>query len=426
MSNLDGLLSISPFERPICRDKHRTSPRSPERRLKVALIGNSLPRLCGIATFTTDLQQALAGSNRIEKASVIAMTDVGQRYAYPANVSLSIAEQELHDYWKAAKFMNAKAYDVVSLQHEFGIFGGPNGNHIVGLVENLQSPLVTTFHTVLAAPTKSQQNIIERITDASARVVVMASKGAQMLAENYDIDPSKISIIPHGIPDVQLDSGPVLKDRMGFAGRTVILTFGLLSPNKGIEVMIDAMPAVLKSCPDALYIVLGATHPHLVRENGESYRESLAARAERLGVAANVMFINQFVERAELLDYIAMCDVYVTPYLSETQLTSGTLAYSFGLGRPIISTPYWHAAELLADGRGILVPFGDSAATGRSIAALLNDPARRQAISQQSYNEGRSMTWPRVAETYVDLFAAAAEPSERAEKRTPNFQRTAA
>lgn len=394
--------------------------------LNVAVIGNSLPRLCGIATFTTDLQQALTQSPRVDQATIIAMTDRQQEYAYPATVAFSIAEGNPLAYDAAARFVNAGLCDVVSLQHEFGIFGGPDGSHILRLVENLRPPLVTTLHTILAAPTTRQRCVIERIAAASSRIVVMAAKGARLLAGNYDVDPRKIDVIPHGIPDVAMVPSEWMKEKLGFVGRTVILTFGLLSPNKGIEVMIDAMPMILQSCPDALYIVLGATHPHLLSDDGEAYRDGLVARAEALGVAGRILFINQFVERAELLEFIAMCDVYVTPYLSAMQLTSGTLAYSFGLGRPIVSTPYWHAAELLADGRGVLVPFGDCQATGQAVAELLADPKRRKAISKRSYQEGRAMTWQRTAERYLDLFVGANGRQEKAVERRADLRLTAA
>lgn len=394
--------------------------------LDVALIGNSLPRLCGIATFTTDLQQALDQSPRVGGASIIAMTDRVQEYDYPASVALSIADEDPLAYDAAARFLNAGPFDVVSLQHEFGIFGGPDGSHILRLVEHLRAPLVTTLHTILAAPSIMQRNVIDRIGRASSRVVVMAAKGARLLAGNYNVDPRKIDVIPHGIPDVKIVPSERMKERLGFAGRTVILTFGLLSPNKGIEVMIDAMPMILRSCPDALYIVLGATHPNLLRDNGEAYRDSLAARAKALGVAYSILFINQFVERAELLDFIAMCDVYVTPYLSEMQLTSGTLAYSFGLGRPIVSTPYWHAAELLADGRGVMVPFADYEATGRAVSGLLADPNRRNVISRRSYQEGRAMTWQRTAELYLDLFIDAVGRKVRATESRADLRLSAA
>ncbi len=387
--------------------------------INVAVIGNSLPRLCGIATFTTDLHQALEQSHLVKSASIVAMTDQGLSYDYPDCVSHSIAQDDVDSYAIAAAKLNKGRVDAVSLQHEFGIFGGPDGRHILPLIENLRPPLITTLHTILASPSAGQRNVIERIGKASDRVVVMAAKGARLLAGNYDVDPRKVEVIPHGIPDMPMISSSVMKAKLGFPGRTIILTFGLLSHNKGIEVMIDAMPIVLKSCPDALYIVLGATHPHLVRDNGEAYRESLEARARALGLESSVVFINQFVERAELLDFIAMCDVYVTPYLSERQLTSGTLAYSFGLGRPIVSTPYWHAAELLDDGRGVLVPFADPKATGEAIAGLLNDPVRRTAIGKRSYTEGRSMTWQRTGERYAGLMCdAVARQTCRAEMQS--------
>ncbi|MCF3934134.1 glycosyltransferase family 4 protein [Acuticoccus sp. M5D2P5] len=333
------------------------------------------------------------------------MTDRGHQYDYPPVVDLSIAEEDLHSYEAAARHLNSGRFDIVSLQHEFGIFGGVDGDNILDLIDDLRRPLVTTMHTILSSPGLHQRYVTERIAGSSERVIVMSEKGAWMLAERYRVDPQKIDVIAHGIPDVPIVAPDIIKAKRGFIGRTVILTFGLLSPNKGIEVMIDAMPAVLKSYPDALYIVLGATHPNLLRTDGENYRTGLVGRVDKLGITSNVLFIDQFIERRDLLEYIAMCDLYVTPYLSEEQMTSGTLAYSFGLGRPIVSTPYWHATELLAGGRGELVPFGDSKATGDAITALLANPARCRAISQRNYSESRSMTWRCVGEQYVDVFA---------------------
>ena len=241
-------------------------------------------------------------------------------------------------------------------------------------------PVVTTFHTVLAKPTAIQRAVMERIVEASSKVVVMANKGRELLRSVYQVPDDKIEVIAHGIPDVAFVGPDAAKAKLGFGGRSVILTFGLLSPNKGIEVMIDAMPSILQRRPDAVYVVLGATHPNLVRDQGEAYRDSLITRVRELGVEEHVVFLDRFVDQATLLEFISMCDVYVTPYLNEAQMTSGTLAYSFGLGKPVVSTPYWHAHELLADGRGVLVPFGDAAATGREIAELLTDDARRQAM----------------------------------------------
>ncbi|HEV2514216.1 MAG TPA: glycosyltransferase family 4 protein, partial [Devosia sp.] len=294
---------------------------------RVAFIGNSLPRRCGIATFTTDLQGALAGRAPVIETSIIAMTDAGLHYDYPADVGFEVRQEEFADYAAAADFINAGGFDVVSLQHEFGIFGGEAGGYILTLLERLTVPVVTTLHTVLAEPTAAQRRVIEQILALSARVVVMADKGRELLLGSYGALETQIEVIPHGIPDVAFVEPDAAKARLGFADKTVILTFGLLSPNKGIEVMIDAMPAVLAARPDAVYVVLGATHPTLVREQGEAYREGLVARAARLGIAEHVVFLNQFVDRPSLLDHISMCDVYVTPYLNEAQMTSGTLAY---------------------------------------------------------------------------------------------------
>ena len=373
---------------------------------QVAFVGNSLPRRCGIATFTTDLQQAIATAGQGIRTSIVAMTDHGCAYDYPPVVSSQIAEADIADYIRAADDLNASGCDVVSLQHEFGIFGGIAGIHILALLSRLTVPVVTTLHTVLDTPTAHQRRALSQISAYSSRLIVMAEKGRNLLRDVYQVPAEKIEVIPHGIPDVAFTEPDAAKARRGFSGRTVILTFGLLSPSKGIEVMIDAMPEILKCRPDAVYVVLGATHPNLVRDHGEAYRDSLAARVKQLGVENHVVFLNEFVDKASLLDYISMCDVYVTPYLNETQMTSGTLAYSFGLGRAVVSTPYWHARELLADGRGVLVPFDDPQSTGREIAALLADDVRLQALRARAYDLSRAMTWERTAGRYLETFTA--------------------
>lgn len=378
---------------------------SPLRRL--AFVGNSLPRRCGIATFTNDLQTAVAAGRPGLETAIVAMTDHGQTYPYPPIVRREIRDDRPDDYLTAADFLNAGEFDVVSLQHEFGIFGGVAGDQVLGLVGRLAMPVVTTLHTVLAAPSPEQRAVIRSLVDASARVVVMAEKGQELLRSVYRVPTEKIDVIAHGIPDFPFVEPDEAKARMGFAGRPVILTFGLLSPNKGIEVMIDAMPAILRSRPDAVYVVLGATHPNLVRDQGEAYRQSLVARAAERGVATSVVFLDQFVDQPTLLGFISMCDVYVTPYLNEAQMTSGTLAYSFGLGKAVVSTPYWHARELLADGRGILVPFGDSGATGEAIAGLLTDDEGRLAMRRRAYADSRAMTWQRTAARYLATFESA-------------------
>jgi glycosyltransferase involved in cell wall biosynthesis len=373
---------------------------------RVAFVGNSLPRRCGIATFTTDLHRCVQSFTQIE-TGIVAMNDDRRAYDYPAEVKFHIRDDVLEDYVRAADFLNAQKYDVVSLQHEFGIFGGEAGAHVLALIERLDMPVVTTFHTVLASPTPAQHDVLRRIAERSSIVVVMAEKARELLHTVHGVALEKIEVIAHGIPDFPFVEPDLAKVKLGFTAKPVILTFGLLSPNKGIEVVIDAMPLILESRPDAVYVVLGATHPNLVRQEGEAYRESLMARASALGVRDNVVFLDQFVDQPTLLDFISMCDVYVTPYLNEAQMTSGTLAYSFGLGKAVVSTPYWHARELLAEGRGVLVPFHDPAAIGTEIAGLLTDEPRRQAMRVRAYTESRSMTWKRIGEEYHGVFARA-------------------
>jgi glycosyltransferase involved in cell wall biosynthesis len=374
---------------------------------RVAFIGNSLPRRCGIATFTTDLQQAVAATGASADTAIVAMTDGDRHYDYPSVVRLEVHDEKIEEYERAAHFLNTEKFDVVCLQHEFGIFGGEAGGHIMSTLAGVTMPIVTTLHTVLAQPSPVQRRVLREIADASTKVIVMADKGAQLLRSEYNVAASKIQIIPHGIPDCAFAEPEAAKVRRGFAGRAVVLTFGLISPNKGIEIMIEAMPAILRSRPDAVYVVLGATHPNLVRREGEIYRERLKSRTRELGIEAHVVFLDQFVDQATLVDFISMCDVYVTPYLNEAQMTSGTLAYSFGVGKAVVSTPYWHARELLADGRGILVPFGDSAAIGAEIAGLLTDDARRLALRKVAYAHSRSMTWQCTAERYLAEFESA-------------------
>jgi glycosyltransferase involved in cell wall biosynthesis len=380
---------------------------------RLAFVGNSLPRRCGIATFTTDLQQAMEQLRPHEPSCIVAMTDADHAYDYPPAVRLQINDRNLEDYEHAAHLLNMARCEVVSLQHEFGIFGGEAGAHILALTSRLTMPLVTTLHTVLSQPTSAQRRVLEEIVDSSSRVIVMAEKGRELLRSVYRVPAEKIEVIPHGTPDCAFVEPDEAKAALGFAGRPVILTFGLLSPSKGIEVMIDAMPEILRTSTAAVYVVLGATHPNLIRDQGEAYREGLMRRVRELGVEDHVVFCDRFVDQTTLLRFISMSDVYATPYLNEAQMTSGTLAYSFGLGKAIVSTPYWHARELLSEGRGILVPFGDATALGRETAALLSDERRRLAMRQRAHAVGRSMIWPRVAERYRAAFASVGESDRR-------------
>ncbi len=374
---------------------------------RVAFIGNYLPRRCGIATFTHDLHTAVVKAHPDLETSIVAMSDPGATYDYPPAVRFQIRADMTGDYDGAADFLNTSGVDVVSLQHEYGIFGGDAGMNIIELISQLNVPVVTTLHTVLALPTPVQRYALDRVIDASAKIIIMAEKGAEVLRTVYGVSSHKIDVVPHGIPDAPFLDTNRAKVKLGFAGRTVILTFGLLSPSKGIETMLDAMPGIIESCPTVVYVILGATHPNLVRDHGEAYRQGLMARVRELGIEDHVVFFNQFVEQSTLLEFISMCDVYVTPYLDQAQMTSGTLAYSFGLGRAVVSTPYRHAEELLGDARGILVPFGDAAAMGAEISGLLTNDVRRHAMGRRAYAFSRSMTWPETAKRYLANFDAA-------------------
>ncbi len=379
---------------------------------RIGFIGNYLPRRCGIATFTHDIHGAVSTAAPNIETCVVAMTDPGRTYDYPRAVRFQVHEEKVNDYVQAAKFLNNADIDVVSLQHEYGIFGGQAGGNIIELLSRLEMPLVTTLHTVLEKPTLTQRDVMDRIIDISAKVVVMSEKGYEFLRSVHAVPARKIEIIPHGIPDFPFLETHHAKAKFGFDGKMIILTFGLLSPSKGIETVIDAMPRIIKSCPNAVYVILGATHPKLVRHQGEAYRDSLMARAREVGVEDHVVFFNQFVDQATLLDFISMCDVYVTPYLNETQMTSGTLAYSFGLGKAVVSTPYWHAKELLSDGLGILVPFRDPEAMSIEIAGLLTNDVRRHSMRKRAYAESRSMTWAQTAKRYLAVFETSRERAE--------------
>jgi len=368
------------------------------------MLGNHLPRRCGIATFTADLTDAVEREMPELDCFVLAMNDVGAKHAYPPRVRFEIAEGDVAAYRRAADFLNVSSVDVLSVQHEYGIFGPNAGGHVLELLRGLRLPVVTTLHTILASPNSVQRAVMDELTGLSDRIVVMSSDGAALLHSVHGVDPGKIDVIPHGIP-VAPDRAS--KDKLGVEGSSVILTFGLLSPDKGIEYMIDAMPAILARHPDTVYIVLGATHPHIKQQHGEAYRQMLQTRAERLGVDANVIFHNRFVSHEELVEFLGAADLYVTPYLKEEQSTSGTLAYAVGCGKAVISTPYRYARELLAEGRGILVPWRDSEAIGREMVDLLDHPKKRSELQLRAATFGRSMGWPIVARRYVESFEKA-------------------
>jgi glycosyltransferase involved in cell wall biosynthesis len=371
---------------------------------KVAFLGNYLPRKCGIATFTSDLLAAVAAEHPSSECFAVAMNDIRAGYDYPGVVRFEIEEQDLSSYLRAADFLNIGNVDVVCLQHEFGIFGGPAGSHILALLRELRMPIVVTLHTVLSEPRLDQRLVMQELIALSTRLVVMSDRGRQMLQDIYHAPPSKIDLIHHGIPDIPFVDPSEFKEEFGVTGRTVLFTFGLLSPNKGIEHVLNALPAIVAEFPNVVYMVAGATHPNEFRERGEGYRVGLGILAARNKVEKNVIFYNSFVDLETLKDFIGAADVYITPYLNEAQSTSGTLAYTFGSGKAVISTPYWHAAELLANGNGVLVPFGDSKAIAREVCGLLRDDARRNAMRENAYRLGRQMIWSNVARLYMHSF----------------------
>ncbi len=369
------------------------------------MLGTHVPRQCGIATFTSDLSNAIATECPELDCFVVAMNDPGRHHAYPPRVRFEIAESDVASYRRAADFLNVNPVDVLSLQHEYGIFGGKAGAHVLALLRELRMPIVTTLHTILAEPSPVHKTVLDEILRLSARVVVMSELGRTLLQEVHGLSTDKIDLIPHGIPHVPPEARS--KDRLGVVGKSVILTFGLLSPDKGIENVIDALPAIVERFPNTVYIVLGATHPHVKARHGETYRLMLESRAKSLGVDSNMIFHDRFVSQSELTEFLSAADIYITPYLKPEQITSGTLAYAVGSGRAVISTPYFYAKEILADGRGILVPWRDPAAIAKEVIGLLGDDEKRMSMRARAAAYGKSMLWPAVARSYVTSFERA-------------------
>src|ERR1700734_3769401 len=372
---------------------------------RVAVIGNYLPRHCGIATFTTDLCTAIAAEYGTARLMALPVDDTEEGYDYPARVRWSLAQDDVTSYQDAAEFLNFNNIDMVCLQHEYGIFGGPAGSHILHLLRGLKMPLVTTLHTVLREPDPSQMRVMEEIAELSDRLIVMSQLSSQFLQEIFKVPGSKIDMVPHGVPDLPFLDPNFYKDRFGVEGKAVLLTFGLLSPNKGIENVIQALPKILSKHNNVAYIVAGATHPHILRREGDKYRASLQALAKEVGVESQVIFHNHFVSPEEMVEFIGAADIYITPYRHEAQVVSGTLAYALGAGKAIISTPYWHAIELLDDRRGALVPFQDPDAIAQKTLELLDTPAIRHAMRKRAYLFAREMIWKRVAQGYMESFA---------------------
>jgi glycosyltransferase involved in cell wall biosynthesis len=372
---------------------------------RIAVIGNYLPRQCGIATFTTDLCAAISAEYGAARLLALPVNDTEEGYDYPTRVRWSLAQDDEASYREAAEFLNFNNIDMVCLQHEYGIFGGPAGSHILHLLRGLKMPVVTTLHTVLREPDLSQLMVMEEIAELSDRLIVMSQLSSQFLQEIFKVPGRKIDMVPHGVPDLPFLDPNFYKDRFGVEGKAVLLTFGLLSPNKGIENVIQALPQILSKHENVAYIVAGATHPHILRREGDKYRASLQDLAKEKGVESQVIFHNRFVSPEEMVEFIGAADIYITPYRHEAQVVSGTLAYALGAGKAIISTPYWHAIELLDDRRGALVPFQSPGAIAQKTIELLDTPAIRHAMRKRAYLFAREMVWKRVAQGYMESFA---------------------
>lgn len=373
----------------------------PQRPISIAVIGNHLPRQCGIATFTTDLCNAVTAEYGAAQLSVIAINDGQSSYQYPERVRFEISEGGLASYRAAAEFLNAGNVDLVCLQHEYGIFGGKSGNYIIELLKHLKMPVITTLHTVLREPNLDQRVVMHKIAARSERLIVMSQHSSRILQEVFKVPAAKIDLIPHGIPDLPFEQPDLYKTRFSCQGKSVLLTFGLLSPNKGFESVIKAMPSILASHGNAVYMIAGATHPHVRAREGDRYRRELQALAKKLGVEEQVLFVNRFVAPEEMAALVGSANIYITPYCHEAQAVSGTLAYALGAGKAIISTPYWHAAEVLDHGRGLLVPFESPVAIAKATIALLDDDKARQAMRERAYLYSRPMIWKRVAQSYM-------------------------
>ncbi len=370
----------------------------------VVVIGNYLPRQCGIATFTTDLLEGLSAEAPDIYSWATAMNDMPDGYAYPEKVRFEINQNKLSDYSVASQFLNINKADIVCVQHEYGIFGGPAGSHLLKLLGELRMPVVTTLHTVLKDPLPEYRDVMCKLSDLSDRLVVMSHMAAHFLKDIYAVPEEKIVFIHHGIPDTPFIDPSFYKDKFGVEGKKVLLTFGLLSPNKGIENVLQALPEVVKRHSDIVYIILGATHPHILKWHGDAYRIMLQQLVRKLNIGGNVIFQNRFVEVKELCEFLGIADIYVTPYLNEAQITSGTLAYAMGTGKAIISTPYWYATEMLAEDRGRIVPFQNPDAISDQINALLDNDVNRHAMRKKAYLFSRDAVWKEVSRKYLQVF----------------------
>lgn len=391
---------------------------------KIALIGTYQPRQCGIGSFSKNLFDSCTAGPYANSSFVVAINDPGNVYDYPPEVRFAIDQDDQDTYLKAAEFINHSGADVCLIQHEYGLFGGQNGSYILSLLHRLRIPVVATLHTVLKTPSSTELFIVREIAKLSQRIVVMAHKAVELLRDNYNICPSKIAVIPHGVPDLRYEREATRRE-LGLTNSNVLLTFGFVGRNKGIETVISALPALVARYPETVYIVLGKTHPNVVKHTGEEYRFSLQQLVKKLNLEKHVVFLNQYASQRDLLKYLSACDIYITPYLSEAQITSGTLTYALGVGSAVVSTPYWHAAELLADGRGALFDFGDSRQLSEIMIDLFSYPAKLATMRSQALRFGKAVTWPRIGLVYGKLLQQASQQaSVNPSKKIPPFDQS--
>jgi glycosyltransferase involved in cell wall biosynthesis len=391
--------------------------------MKIAYIGTYPPRECGIGTFTMNLYKSMVTNNETIKdpieGFIVAINDHEQTYNYPEEVKSTIRQEHQRDYLEAVKFINLSGADICILEHEFGIYGGQNGIYILPLLYRLEIPLIVTLHTIVKTPSYNEKAVLHEICKMAHNVVVMSYKAIEFLTSIYNIDKSKIIYIEHGVPDIQFNQEQSKKE-FKLENKKILLTFGILSRNKGIETVIKALPKVIEKYPEVLYIILGKTHPNVLRHSGEEYRNYLQRLVKSLKLEDHVFFLNEFVAQKELFKYLSASDIYITPYLNEAQITSGTLSYAIGVGSAVISTPYWYASELLADGRGRLFNFNNSEELSSIFMELLGNPEALKDLRKKAYDYGRTITWPKSGEKYVVLAkqVLAAKPEVLVKKET--------
>ena len=383
--------------------------------IRIAFVASAVPRRCGIATFTADLMAAVKAADPAVRCIAAAIDEPNATHAYGPEVRWRIRQGDKASYRGAARAINESSADVVNLQHEFGLYGvwrdGAYDDHCVPMLEELKKPVITTLHTVLPKPEAQIREVVRRIAERSSAIVVMAETAARLLGEVYGIERPPI-VIPHGMPAIVPRGRRRLKRQLGMDHRTIISTFGLVDPRKGLEYMIAAMPQIAARHPNTLYLIVGQTHPELLRKDGERYRNELVAKIESSGMAEHVRFVNQYLRQREIVDYLLATDVYVTPYLDLNQITSGTLAYALGAGKAIVSTRYLHAAEALADGRGLLVDVRDADGLVRAVLAILDDPALKAELERRAYEYGKEMAWPNVGRRVLALTRELLGPAE--------------